>query len=230
MFHSSDVNDRPVLPPYYYYVSNSKEMINGTALIPSFGSGNLAPPPGQFRHLSGSGPGLGRPCLQLSQSLPPNCLPPLLPLPISKPQSGFLSGPLTTTNTKTTRSDPRKTKSKKKPCRNPGKEQTLKSDNTKVLSPRRGQVVMIKVSSTSNPPPKHQLPSNKVSGHNVNVSTTRDGCAKEIDEQYDKFSGGRDRAVFTLSPPPSSLPLPTFSLRPKLRRSAPAAGNPEQRN
>nr|GLL48420.1 uncharacterized protein LOC109169920 [Ipomoea trifida] len=229
MFHSSDV-DRPVLPPYYYYVSNSKETINGAALIPRFGSGNLAPVAGGFRYLSlpgsgsgsGSDPGLGlrQTCLPLNQSLPPNCLPPLLPLPVSKPQSGSLSGPLT----KTTRSDPRK-KSKKKPC----KEQTLKSDNTKVvLSPRPGRQVVIKVSSSTSNPPKHQLPTNKVSH---NVSTRSDGCVKEIDEQYDdKFSGGGDRAVFTLSPPPSSLPLPTFSLRPKLRRSAPAAGNPEQRN
>ncbi|XP_019174372.1 PREDICTED: uncharacterized protein LOC109169920 [Ipomoea nil] len=224
MFHSSD-EDRSVLPPYYYYVSNSKEMINGTSLIPRFGSGNLGPvlqpAGGRFRHLSLP------PCLPLNQSLPPNYLPPLLPLPLSKPQTGSLSGPLTT-NTKTCRSDPRK-KSKKKlkqpSCsRNPGgkQETALKSDNTKVL---------LGLS-------KNQLPSNKVS-HNANVisTTSGDGCVKEIDEQYDvviglddKFSTrrDRDRAVFTLSPPPSSLPFPTFSLRPKLRRSAPPAGNPDQ--
>lgn len=40
-------------------------------------------------------------------------------------------------------------------------------------------------------------------------------------DQVDMFSGS---AVFTISPPPSSLPLPTFSLRPKLGCKAEAAG------
>ncbi|CAK9178400.1 unnamed protein product [Ilex paraguariensis] len=40
-------------------------------------------------------------------------------------------------------------------------------------------------------------------------------------EQLDKFS---DSTVFTISPPPSSLPLPTFCLRPKLGCNAEAAG------
>lgn len=36
---------------------------------------------------------------------------------------------------------------------------------------------------------------------------------RSVVEQLDIFSGS---AVFTVSPPPSSLPLPTFSMRPKL--------------
>ena len=39
-------------------------------------------------------------------------------------------------------------------------------------------------------------------------------------EDLEKFSG----SVFTLSPPPSSLPLPKFSLRPKLSCNAEAGG------
>ncbi|XVE56183.1 hypothetical protein DITRI_Ditri03aG0217400 [Diplodiscus trichospermus] len=41
-----------------------------------------------------------------------------------------------------------------------------------------------------------------------------------VEKDLEKFSG----SVFTLSPPPSSLPLPTFSLRPKRSCNAEAAG------
>ncbi|XP_057794866.1 uncharacterized protein LOC131011107 [Salvia miltiorrhiza] len=46
------------------------------------------------------------------------------------------------------------------------------------------------------------------------------GGAVVVGDQVDMFSGS---AVFTISPPPSSLPLPTFSLRPKLSCKAEAA-------
>lgn len=43
---------------------------------------------------------------------------------------------------------------------------------------------------------------------------------RSVVEQLDIFSGS---AVFTISPPPSSLPLPSFSMRPKLSCKAEAA-------
>lgn len=44
---------------------------------------------------------------------------------------------------------------------------------------------------------------------------------KQTVDQCDKFSGS---VTFAISPPPSSLPLPTFSLRPKLSCMVEAAG------
>ncbi|XP_054796829.1 uncharacterized protein LOC129302173 [Prosopis cineraria] len=44
--------------------------------------------------------------------------------------------------------------------------------------------------------------------------------AASVERKFETFSG----SVFNLSPPPSSLPLPKFSLRPKLGGNAQAAG------
>ncbi|KAM7518153.1 hypothetical protein LguiB_017115 [Lonicera macranthoides] len=57
---------------------------------------------------------------------------------------------------------------------------------------------------------------NNSSDSNINSS----GLAPTEDDEVVKFSGS---IMFTLSPPPSSLPLPTFSLRPKLSCKAEAA-------
>ncbi|KAI3816983.1 hypothetical protein L1987_10769 [Smallanthus sonchifolius] len=48
-----------------------------------------------------------------------------------------------------------------------------------------------------------------------------DVISRVFSSSIDKFSGS---VVFTPSPPPSSLPLPTFSLRPKLSCNTQAAG------
>ncbi|KAL3514787.1 hypothetical protein ACH5RR_027504 [Cinchona calisaya] len=66
-----------------------------------------------------------------------------------------------------------------------------------------------------------------LSGNNSNinnvVSTNDVSCFDAIkDHQVDEFSGSV--AFSGISPPPSSLPLPTFSLRPKLSCNAEAAG------
>lgn len=57
--------------------------------------------------------------------------------------------------------------------------------------------------------------SSGICGSNSSANATRD------QQVIDRFSGP---VVFTISPPPSSLPLPTFSLRPKLSCNAEAAG------
>lgn len=54
-----------------------------------------------------------------------------------------------------------------------------------------------------------------ICGSNSSTNATRD------QQVIDRFSGP---VVFTISPPPSSLPLPTFSLRPKLSCNAEAGG------
>ncbi|KAL2499322.1 Uncharacterized protein Adt_24872 [Abeliophyllum distichum] len=83
--------------------------------------------------------------------------------------------------------------------------------------------------SSTNPwgPDSKVLPrnvTNFVSGKNSNsiISTTDSVCSLEaVENQVDKFSGS---VASALSPPPSSLPLPTFTLRPKLSCNAEAAG------
>ncbi|CAI9753377.1 unnamed protein product [Fraxinus pennsylvanica] len=58
--------------------------------------------------------------------------------------------------------------------------------------------------------------------HNFKKSKqTTNSSTSQLENQVDKFSGS---VVAILSPPPSSLPLPTFSLRPKLSCNAEAAG------
>lgn len=56
--------------------------------------------------------------------------------------------------------------------------------------------------------------SSSICGSNSSTNAARD-------QVIDRFSGP---VVFTISPPPSSLPLPTFSLRPKLSCNAEATG------
>lgn len=56
--------------------------------------------------------------------------------------------------------------------------------------------------------------------NNSDINMNSNSLAPTEDEEVVKFSGS---VMFTLSPPPSSLPLPTFSLRPKLSCKAEAA-------
>ncbi|KAK4390812.1 hypothetical protein Sango_2144500 [Sesamum angolense] len=56
-------------------------------------------------------------------------------------------------------------------------------------------------------------------GNNCISNANSLSSAKGVEDHM--FSGS---VVFTISPPPSSLPLPTFSLRPKLSCKAEAAG------
>ncbi|XAR64208.1 hypothetical protein NMG60_11024464 [Bertholletia excelsa] len=123
-----------------------------------------------------------------------NLQPPLLPLPITKPDQ-----------------DPRKLHTRTR-----DKSRTPKKSKPS-FSPKRGDsgrdlkpAIEIGSAALMGPDPD-DLPKD-VSG--VISSSLVDYT------DFEKFSGS---AVFTLSPPPSSLPLPTFFLRPKLSCNAEAA-------
>lgn len=144
----------------------------------------------------------------------PQQQPPLLPLPIPKPNHnnsrtrGLSCSPINrkiNNRNKDQSLTPKKSKqssSSLSPKKGDSKRDLLKStrDSTECL--------IVESTNSIGPDPK-ELPKD-VSG--VLSSSSSD---------LEKFSGS---VVFTLSPPPSSLPLPTFSLRPKLCCNAEAAG------
>ncbi|CAA3029269.1 Hypothetical predicted protein [Olea europaea subsp. europaea] len=156
--------------------------------------------------------------------LKPPPQPPLLPLPTINPHratttttlSRGLSCPLVN---RRAMSYPKK--SSKSTTRKPKKEE-------KNLGKIASGFVTVSSNSPLRPDPK-DLPksitkaSSSLSPSNTNrISTNSVGSLKSVEtEQIDKFSGS---VLFTISPPPSSLPLPTFSLRPKLSCNAQAAG------
>ncbi|KAK4429402.1 hypothetical protein Salat_1240600 [Sesamum alatum] len=179
----------------------------------------------------------------LSRSYPPYSLqqppqPPLLPLPTAARTLGRgLSCPPANKkpNSGNRTRDPSLTpKKSKSPTKN-----TKKEDKN---SPRKSSDCVNVVASTtttpSGPDPRELakdvrkvLPLISSSG-NMSASKNGSNCisnansliissAKGVEDQGDMFSGS---VVFTVSPPPSSLPLPTFSLRPKLSCKAEVAG------
>ncbi|KAL6316570.1 hypothetical protein AAG906_018273 [Vitis piasezkii] len=130
--------------------------------------------------------------------------PPLLPLPVPKTYTSLppRSPPI---NKKNKIRDQSLTPKKSKPSsRSPKKED---SRSTAISD----DLVMAASTNRLGPDPK-DLPKDAVS----RILTS----GNIVIEDLDKFSG----SVFTLSPPPSSLPLPKFSLRPKLSCNAEAAG------
>ncbi|KAL3505417.1 hypothetical protein ACH5RR_035258 [Cinchona calisaya] len=222
LFHSSSPADhQPVLSPYKSHVKttppNSKRGTNrppssiarqisdNFAPLLNFHNGFLqAPPPPPYHHLSLSYP----PFSVQSQ-------PPLLPLPIStKPIMRGLSCPPTnnrkTNNVNNIRISPKSSSLTPKKTK---KTISKKDVNLKPLGPD----------------PKY-LPNNvpKISSflssnYNNTIDDVRsvDGIKDDEVVVGNQFSGS---VAFTISPPPpSSLPLPTFSLRPKLSCNAQAA-------
>lgn len=161
--------------------------------------------------------------------------PHFLPLPISNsrnnntvsrrwvgvpPQKGGLSDHARTTVYQKQRDVNRKTKYNGTRDQNPS--HTFKKSKQSTNSPT--SKCMIK--STTNPwgPDPKDLPKNVakfVSTNNIIITTDSVCSLEEVENQVDKFSGS---VVSILSPPPSSLPLPTFSLRTKLSCNAEAAG------
>ncbi|KAJ6399628.1 hypothetical protein OIU77_020228 [Salix suchowensis] len=144
------------------------------------------------------------------------------PLPISKPRYNSLpsrslafSGPPSTT--RKTNSRPRDQSLTPKKSKQP---------NTKRVEEPKKQSLIIESTVPLGPDPKDlpkyvskllsssSSPSSSSSGNGVINSTV-------LMEDFEKFSG----SAFALSPHPSSLPLPKFSMRPKLMScSAEAAG------
>ncbi|KAI3464814.1 hypothetical protein Pfo_021477 [Paulownia fortunei] len=173
----------------------------------------------------------------LSHSYPPYSLqqspqPPLLPLPAANPRRSAASRGLSCppankkpNNGNRTRDSPLTPKKSKSPTKSPKKEERN--------SPKKSSGSVI-LSSTSplGPDPKELpkdvakvlplLSSGNICSNASNCTNTNSlSSAKAVEGEVDMFSGS---VAFTISPPPSSLPLPTFSLRPKLSCNAEAAG------
>lgn len=205
MYRSS--SDQQISPNKNYFRS-SRKIMNRGSLIPRFPEdfvpaaylqGGLLQAPVPNHHPQ-----------FLSQSFPvfPVQQPPLLPLPISMnfSQSRTLSCP-------PNYGRPNNNNSKSRISRDPSL--TPKKSKQISKSPKKsGKEVVVPLGPDPEHVPKHVVPPKVLS---------LKGCveAREKDEERDKFSGS---VVFTPSPPPSSLPLPTFSLRPKLSCNAEAAG------
>lgn len=202
-------------------------------------------------HFGGGGL-LSMPPSSVSQSYPPAASffrstrtlqhlhqqPPLLPLPISMSvnhQNMNIYRSNSTSNNNTRLSSSRINKNVK----NRGRDQSLtpkNSKNQKKISkkeegdlipptkteekvtpePEKGSAEA-SIDQIMGPDPK-DLPKNVISRV---FSSSINSSYDVISVPVDKFSGS---VVFTPSPPPSSLPLPTFSLRPKLSCKAEAAG------
>ncbi|KVI05224.1 uncharacterized protein LOC112526131 [Cynara cardunculus var. scolymus] len=193
------------------------------------GGGLLSMPPA---HLSHSYPP-GVSVFRAQQNLQHNRQqPPLLPLPIPMPlnhQNMNISRTNSTSHNNIRLSSPRINKSVKNRVRDhsltPKKSKNQKKDSKKeegdlLPPPTTGKKEAKKCSTEASvnqlmgPDPK-DLPKAVIS--RAFSSAPNDSC--DI-VSVDKFSGS---VVFTPSPPPSSLPLPTFSLRPKLSCKAEAA-------
>ncbi|XVF35940.1 hypothetical protein REPUB_Repub19eG0015200 [Reevesia pubescens] len=157
--------------------------------------------------------------------------PPLLPLPIipnkhlhsSLPsRTRSLSSSPSNRKNNRTRSDqsltPKRTKSKqlitgKVEDHQPKKDQLKPTSSEAATKTQAINKSFVMASANDNPfgPDPNDLPKVLTSSYIATGNVAKD---------LEKFSG----SVFTLSPPPSSLPLPKFSLRPKLSCNAEAAG------
>ncbi|XVE94541.1 hypothetical protein REPUB_Repub02eG0017400 [Reevesia pubescens] len=139
--------------------------------------------------------------------------PPLLPLPIipNKP----LHSSLPSRSTRSLSSSPSNRKNNRTgdqsltPKRSKSKQFTVKVEELKKEQLKPKSFVM----ASANPlgPDPNDLPKVLASSYIATGNVAKD---------LEKFSG----SIFTISPPPSSLPLPKFSLRPKLSCKAEAAG------
>ncbi|XVE69709.1 hypothetical protein DITRI_Ditri10aG0012600 [Diplodiscus trichospermus] len=218
--------------PYKQLKNIPKRSYSGANLVSS-PSENLAP----ANIIHGGGGLLFAPPPSLSFSYPPSAShlspfyqnhqqqqPPLLPLPTpNKPLHSSLpcrtrslsSSPSNRKNNRTRDQSltPKRSKSKQLT----GKaEEPKKDDQLKPTEATKTQAMISKpfdMASTANPlgPDPNDLPKVLKSSYLATGNAAKD---------LDKFSG----SVFTLSPPPSSLPLPKFSIRPKLSCNAEAAG------
>ncbi|KAK9270224.1 hypothetical protein L1049_025801 [Liquidambar formosana] len=200
-------SDQSISPYKQQQIRNPKK---NTRHFISRPSENLAPPKINHGGILFTPP----PPPSLSFSLPPSQQPPLLPLPITKPYNSLNSLPPRTRGLSCSPTS-RKFNKKSKPSNSPVKEDTkqvLKSS----ASPREVSGCLVIASTNRLGPDPEDLPkdvSRVFSGNSVIMT----GVMGDLE----KFSG----SVFTLSPPPSSLPLPKFSLRPtKLSCNAEAAG------
>lgn len=134
-------------------------------------------------------------------------LPPLLPLPISKPFNNNYN-----------------VKNKALSCSQVNKKPKHQSFTPKKISkPKMAEPNMdMMMGSTDRLGPDPGLLPKEFSGVlSSSASSPKGNSNKNVNGVSTLFSGS---AVFALSPPPSSLPLPTFSLRPKLSCNVVAGG------
>ncbi|GLT91980.1 hypothetical protein SLE2022_098390 [Rubroshorea leprosula] len=148
--------------------------------------------------------------------------PPLLPLPISQPLHSSLPAryrPLSSypSSRKTNRSRAQSLtpkKSKSKPLASKGEEQKPKKDSKPVEAIGKAKESVVGLGPDPNDLPKNVF---KVLLSSPSLTPVESNA---VMNDLEMFPG----SILTLSPPPSSLPLPKFSLRPKLRCNAEAAG------
>lgn len=128
--------------------------------------------------------------------------PPLLPLPVANNRRNLSCPP---TNKKSTRPrDQSQTTPKKSKQPSKRSEQESKTDFLKPAEKSLAAESLIFTSVNPLGPDPNDLPKN--------VSKILSAGIAVHGFEFDKFSG----SGYTISPPPSSLPLPKFSLRPKL--------------
>lgn len=165
----------------------------------------------------------------LSYSLPPSLHlvhqfhrqpPPLLPLPISRSYSSLpsrtqISPSSSPINRKINRKrDQSLTPNKSKPSVNSKKEVSI--DHLRSITPKTAKPESSIIES-----PESLRPDRKDLLKNLSRSSSSSTSFINAAAMNDLESPG---LVFTLSPPPSSLPLPKFSMKPKLRCNAEASG------
>ncbi|PON73403.1 hypothetical protein PanWU01x14_059070 [Parasponia andersonii] len=124
--------------------------------------------------------------------------PPLLPLPV----------PLSSPAINRGLSCPPTTRKTNRPARD--HSATPRKPKSKPVGKLKSESMVIASTNRLGPDP-NDLPKALITSKSV--------CSALV-EDLDKFSG----SVFSLAPPPSSLPLPRFSMRPKLSCNAEAAG------
>ncbi|CAK7346161.1 unnamed protein product [Dovyalis caffra] len=142
--------------------------------------------------------------------------PPLLPLPISKPHHKSLPSRSQSLSCPPTAA--RKTNRPRDQSLTPKKS---KQPKTKKVEEPKKESLIVESTVPLGPDPK-DLPKDvsKVLSSSVTVSGNDVISNTVFMEDFEKFSG----SVFTLSPHPSSLPLPKFSTRTKLSCTTEAAG------
>ncbi|XP_062101764.1 uncharacterized protein LOC133807443 [Humulus lupulus] len=178
----------------HYYNKPSENIAPATANMYGAGIIQRLPPPLSFSNSSSSSSSLypnNNPYRHQRQPNPPLLPLPLLPLSSSSPITRGRSCPRT--NTKNTNGVTRNhSLTPKKSKSNPA---------AKVANLMKSESLVIASTNRLGPDP-NDLPK---------ALTTRKSRVCSV-EDLDKFSG----SVFSLAPPPSSLPLPRFSLKPKL--------------
>lgn len=147
--------------------------------------------------------------------------PPLLPLPVSRPYNSFSSSRTPSTRkTNRTRDQSLTPKKSKQPIRKEEPRQDLKPADAAPVSAKS----FIVASTVPLGPDPNDLPKDVSKVLSTSPpSSLRAGnmnCIGVSVKDLEIFSG----SPFTLSPHPSSLPLPKFPIRPKLSCTAEAAG------